>query len=277
MVLATYMAYPFLRGGYDSLAVTLSTMIQIFGGFGLLFVPVGIGWLTHEGWKQRQRKQNLPYKDRSHLFALLSIIVFSVISAILSLVAFAMVGISFGSLTLALFIYVFFKLNSRLRQLKNTDSEDFAPLPFYLIFIPTFIVFFQFILGPSLTSFSRNHAIANSAEMISDIENYHEKYGHYPDSLQAVWKDYYPDVVGVEKFHYAPHGDAYDLFFEQPRFFFDNFGTREFVVYNKLDEHRMMSHTSWIMIFTPQEMQTTQGWYTVQDAPSPHWKYFWFD
>jgi hypothetical protein len=54
-------------------------------------------------------------------------------------------------------------------------------------------------------------------------------------------------------------------------------GTEEFVVYNKQDEHIMLSHTSWILIFTPEQMQTTQGWYEVHDAPSPHWKYFWFD
>ena len=80
---------------------------------------------------------------------------------------------------------------------------------------------------------------------------------------------------GTEK--RALYEDSYNVFFRQPRFFFDNFGTEEFVVYNKQDEHIMLSHTSWILIFTPEEMRKTQGWYEVHDAPSPHWKYFWFD
>ena len=33
--------YPFLPGGYDSLAMPLSTMAQAFGLLGLLLVPVG--------------------------------------------------------------------------------------------------------------------------------------------------------------------------------------------------------------------------------------------
>jgi hypothetical protein len=75
----------------------------------------------------------------------------------------------------------------------------------------------------------------------------------------------------------VPDGQAYHLFFEQPRFLFDNIGTREFVVYNKLDERFMISHASWILLMTPQELETSQGWYAVRDAPSPHWRYFWFD
>jgi len=133
------------------------------------------------------------------------------------------------------------------------------------------------LLVVGIIQLCRNYAIANSAEIINDIEEYHAMHGRYPNSLQAVWKDYYPSVVGIEKFHYAPDGDAYNLFFEQPRFLFDNVGTREFVVYNKLDEHAMISHTAWILILTPEELETAQGWYAVHDAPSPHWKYFWFD
>jgi hypothetical protein len=119
--------------------------------------------------------------------------------------------------------------------------------------------------------------IANSAELINDIEEYRAANGRYPSSLLAVWKDYHPSVVGIEQFHYAPNRDAYNLFFEQPTFLFDNLGTREFVVYNKLDEHVIPSHAHWILVWTPEELEARQGWYTVHDAPSPHWKYFWFD
>jgi hypothetical protein len=116
-----------------------------------------------------------------------------------------------------------------------------------------------------------------STEFIHDIEQYRTVNGRYPNSLLAVWKDYYPSVVGIEKFHYVPDGDTYNLYFEQPRFLLDNIGTREFVVYNKRDKQFMISHTSWILIFSPEQMKANQGWYDVHNAPSPHWKYFWFD
>ena len=28
---------------------------------------------------------------------------------------------------------------------------------------------------------------------------------------------------------------------------------------------------------SPEELERSQGWYAVQEASSPHWKYFWFD
>lgn len=276
-VLTLYMMYPFMAGDYDSLAIGLSTIIQIFSVFGLVLVPVGILWIIHEFSKQNKRKKNLLYKDKTYSFTLVSTIIFSFIAAILTLVALALVGKSLGLIVFILSIYSVSKLIKKLRRLKNTTNETFNSFPFYLVFIPAFIVFFQIAFATPLTNSSRNHAIVNSAELIQDIEEYYAQNGYYPNSLQAVWKDYYPDVVGVEKFQYALYEDSYNVFFEQPRFFFDNFGTREFVVYNKQDEHIMLSHTSWILIFTPEQIQKNQGWYTFHDVPNTHWKYFWFD
>src|SRR5688572_4520990 len=142
-VLTLYMTYPFMAGGYDSLALELSTIIQIFGVFGLLLVPVGVFWLMHEFSKQKKRKQNLPYRDKTHSFALVTTIVFSFIVAILSLVALALVGKSLAVIGFALSIYNVAKLIKRLRQLKNTTNETFNFIPFYLIFIPVFIVLFH--------------------------------------------------------------------------------------------------------------------------------------
>ena len=45
-LLALGIAYPFLTGDYDRLAMPISTMIQVFGLVGLSLVPVGILWLT---------------------------------------------------------------------------------------------------------------------------------------------------------------------------------------------------------------------------------------
>ena len=45
IMLVLCMVYPFLPGGYDRLAVPLSTMAQVFGVVGLALVPVGLLWL----------------------------------------------------------------------------------------------------------------------------------------------------------------------------------------------------------------------------------------
>lgn len=92
-----------------------------------------------------------------------------------------------------------------------------------------------------------------------------------------MWPDYSPSVVGIERYHYAPRGEAYNLAFEQPRFLFDDFGVREFVMYNPRDEQIMPSHASWILIWSPEDLARQQGWFAVHDAAQPHWKQFWFD
>jgi hypothetical protein len=277
IIAVVVMSYPFFPGGYDVLAVPLSTMVQLFGVAGLLIVPIGVAWLVHEVWKWRRRKQNRPYRDRGYHFALASLIVASVLATLVSLFILIGISVSLGILALVLWILTASRLTPKLKILKNAEYDKFNPAPMYLVFIPLAMLFCQLTLAAPITEFSRNRAIANSSEFIGDIEAYHDEYGYYPASLSAMWKDYYPDIVGIEKFHYSQFGESYNLFFEQPRFLIDNVGTREWVVYNPNDEHRMFSHTAWFLLLTPEQLERSQGWYSVHDTSIPHWKYFWFD
>lgn len=256
-------AYPFLPGEYDSLALPLSLIAQVAGIVGLLFVPVGILWFLKP--------------IHAYTLSIVTTIIVLLVAIILSMVALGTVGVSFLLITSTCFGYIAWKLLSRLKFIRHALPEYQSSVPLYLVLIPTIVVFGQILLAGPLTEWSRNRAIANSAEFVQEIEAYHAEYGRYPESLLAQHKDYYPDVVGVEKYHYSAQGNAYNLFFEQPKFFFDRFGTREWVVYNPRDEHRMYSHTAWHMLLTSEEQERGQGWYESGDTGKPHWKYFWFD
>jgi hypothetical protein len=271
------MFYPFLPGKYDGLAVPLSTMAQLFGAAGLLLVPIGVLWLVYEVRKRAQKNRNLPNTGRGYYFAMVSLIAASFVVIAGSFVILVVIGVSFGVLAFALGFYAMSRLIPRLKLLKKAEAENINPAPFYIVFIPLAILLLQITLAGPATEFSRNYAITKSAELINEIEKHHARYGRYPSSLLAVNKDYHPSVVGIEQFHYAPNGDAYNLFFEQPTFLFDDLGTREFVMYNKLDEHIMLSHAAWLLVWSPEELAARQGWYAAHDASSPHWKYFWFD
>ena len=271
------MLYPFFPGSYDKLAEGLSTIAQVFGVIGLLLVPAGVLWLAHELRRGARIKRNLPSKDWRFGFALASLIAGSFVAIVLSLFAALSVGLSFGVLTFVLWVYSVFRLIHGLRLLKNAGAENINPTPFYLIFLPIATLILQLTFAAPAIEFSRNHAIMNSAEIINEIEKHHTAQGHYPDSLLALNIDFQPSVVGIPQYHYAQNGDAYNLFFQQPRFLFPEFGAREIVMYNKLDEHIMPSHAYWILIWTPEELEAQQGWYAVHDAASAHWKYFWFD
>ena len=271
------MVYPFLPGSYDAMAFSLSTIAQLLATVGLLLVPLGVVWLVYELRKRVRIDQNRQLKNRGYSFAMVSLVVSSILIILISLFATFGIGISFGVLTFVLWLYVISRLIPGLKLMKKAETENINPAPLYLIFIPIILLLFQLLLAAPLTEFSRDRAIAESNEFIMDIEAYHDEYGHYPVSLVAMWKDYYPDVVGVEKYHYLPYGESYNLSFEQPRFLLDNIGTREWVVYNPEDEQRMYSHTSWFLLLAPEELERSQGWYAMHDAGSPHWKYFWFD
>lgn len=272
LVVCTF--YPVLPGGYDPLAVSLSAMAQTLGMVGLLVTPVGIAWLVSELQKRARLKRNLA--ERRYYFALASIVIASIVAVAALFVALINGGLAFAVLTLVVFCYIGSRLIPKLKLLKKSEAEDFNPAPLYLVFIPVIVLGFQLILAPRATNVSKNRAIAQSAELIGDIEAYHAAYGRYPSSLLALHKDYKPSVVGIEQFHYAPNGRAYNLFFEQPTFVTD-FGIREIVMYNRLDEHVMVSHAAWILAGAPEELEARQGWHSSHDASIPHWKSFLFD
>lgn len=271
------LVYPYLPGEYDHLAIPLSTMAQVLGWLGLLLVPVGGLWLAYEFHIQARRRQNLPVTARNLYFGIVSLILGALVAVAVAVVAFATSGPSLALLTLAVWLVGLSRLIPKLRVLKNVEQTNFNPTPLYLVLLPLVACLSQFMLAAPITAMSRTQAMTMSAEFIHAIEAYRAANGRYPLSLQAVWKDYSPGVVGVEQFHYAPNATSYNLFFEQPRFLFEDFGVREFVVYNPQDEQMMISHASWILLLPPEELVTTQGWYAVHNAPVPYWKYFWFD
>ncbi|MDR2497249.1 MAG: hypothetical protein LBD21_09010 [Tannerellaceae bacterium] len=260
-LLALGMAYPFLSGRFDRLALPISIMIQVFGIAGLSLVPVGVLWLAMPKLR--------------FVFAITTVIVSSFVALVMALFAALSVGYSFGILTLLLWLFVVSLLIPQIKSLKERTGQRANWQAFYLICLPIFTLSIQLALAKHLREFSRNRAIENASTFISDIENYHAQQGHYPLSLQAQNKDYDPAVGGSEKYMYAPHKNAYNLSFEQPRFLLDDFGAREWVVYNPLDENASYSHTHWRL--NTNQPEIGQGWYASESTGHKHWKYFLFD
>jgi hypothetical protein len=272
LLIAVCIVYPFLPGGYDSLAMPLSTLAQGFGVLSVLLVPVGALWLIAE-----LRQRGRPVKGRGFVFAVITAIIGTVIAAVLILAGLGTVGPSLALVLLGVWLYGLSRFIPLLRAMRQSERDRFNPAALYLVMIPVGVFMFQIAAAGPLTAASRARAIASSAEMIAEIEAYREAQGRYPHSLLGVWKDYYPRVVGVERYYYRPERDAYNLYFEQPRFLLDKVGTREFVVYNPRDEHFMVSHPSFMLRLTPAQFESNPGWYDVHDVETDHWRYFWFD
>jgi len=276
VVIVACMFLPFLPGGYDALAVTLSTMSQLFGITGLLLVPLGAIWLTYEFTLRAPNAGTWRGKDIGFWCALASIGAATVVALIVSFGAFINIGPSLGLGMIALWAYCAVRFAGKLKAMAIAEVRTFNPAPLYLVVVPIVAAAFKFTLVAPAVEFSRSRAIRNSARLIADVEHYRAANGRYPVSLLSVWEDYRPGIIGIEAYRYEPSGDGYNLFFEQ---FSDRFGTREFVMYNPRDQHAMTSHKMDRLQLSPQELvlEQTRGHYAVHDASQPHWKYFWFD
>jgi hypothetical protein len=255
------MIYPFLPGDYDSLAVPLSTMIQAFGIIGLLPAIIVVLWTL--------------FLKKYHKVKMIALYVSMFIILIIAIGIFISSSKLFAILIIIIFCSVLFQLKKRF--LETSEQNRSRLLPVYIICLPFAIVSIQLMIAKPLTQWTRKMAITNANELITHLESFRAKFGHYPNSLQAMYKDYFPNVAGIEKYYYLPYDSSYNLSFEQPRFILDEIGTKEWIVYNPKDEHRVYSHTSWFLLLSPEELERSQGWFASGSTAYPHWKYFLFD
>ncbi len=257
---------PFLPGRYDSLAVPLSLMAQLFGRVGLLLVPIGVLWAASDYLGRSARKR--------YVLAITTLIVSSIVWSILALGALVE-SVTLGVGILAAGIFIAVRVIRRLREWSGTAATPGA-IPLYLVTIPVAVALTQFALGSPMTEFSRNRAIRNSGPLIADIERYRVANGRYPRSLVSVHRDYKPSVIGIKEYRYEPSGEAYNVLFEQLTF---QLGTIEIVIYNPSDQQRMTSHALDVLQLTLEQLalDQTRGHYAVRHSRYAHWKYFWFD
>lgn len=256
---------PFLPGSYDGLAVALSEMAHMFGILGLLLVPIGLLWIAADRSKRLDQKR--------HLFPLLALIASTLVWAGFWFAAVVQSGLVLGFVVVAVWVCVLRKAWSNFRQ---RLPDRVSAVPFYLVAVPIVVALLQWAFVERAIESSRNRAIQNSAPLLAAIEEYRARNGKYPTSLLAELPDYGPHVIGIREYRYEPHGEGYNLVFEQFNY---RFGTREFVVYNPRDEHVMTAHASDILELTPEQLvvERTRGHHARHDLPQPHWKLFWFD
>lgn len=259
--LAALVVYPYLPGRFDPLAQPLSLALQaaaVFASIGL--APVGIVSLL---------------KVRGTMAALAAR--FAVGATVgTGLVAVVVAAVTGGLLLAGLVLALAIALRvARVRRGGAGGRETPTPVP---ILGPALVVLAaQLVVAGPMTDAARRRAVASAAPLIAELARHHERHGHYPPSLEAVWPDYATGVVAVPQYRYALSGASYSLGFEQPRFLLDDVGVREFVVYSPTGEAAMISHASWRLLLSPAEQRQTPGWHAVRNGPRPGWQIFLFD
>ena len=129
----------------------------------------------------------------------------------------------------------------------------------YLIWIIPLILFISTnFLSPILRNVSRNIAIQNAKSLIQNIENYKDKNGNYPSSLDSA-KIQTPNswIIGIPEYYYKRLDDFYNLSFTQNVNLSFNF---EVVVYDKNNMH----------IATGELKE-------LYETGKDHWKYYIYD
>ena len=267
--------YPFFPGKFDTSGIVFSTFIQIYSGIGLITVVPAVFWTYFS--IRVNRKDHSSNRLIRNLWTSIKVY-FSITILVLALDALIIQFIS-RLACIILFIWIIYFSFLIWRKISNRNQTQTTSnyLPISLAFLPVSLLLFQLIFSKPITDWSRARVIQNSSELIEQIESYRTTYGSYPLTLNSINKDFETGVNSIEKYNYTYDVTTYNLYFEQSRFFFDKFGTREFVVYNPNDNHLMMSHAVWHMLPNEHSARINQGWYATNDTGIKHWKSFLFD
>lgn len=269
-VLAASVCYPWLPGAHDPLAASLSSLAQVLGVAGLLFVPVGVWWRRTQGRHEPAHGEG-PRRTRLLVIGTLRGVGL-LVCAVLALVAFASSGLALALAVLPAAAWAW-----RAAGRIATNGPAGRRRAGALIVVPILVLVLQQAPAWPLTLASRNRAIAHARVLIDEIERFHSAHGGYPASLAAVWPDYRTGVVGIAQYHYVVHDTGFTLYFEQPLPLFGPLGTREFVAYHPRGAQLVLSHASWHLTRPPATSTDRQGWYAARDTLHAGWRRFLFD
>ena len=253
-ILCLVMVLPYLPGRFDASAATFSFVVQVSSYVSLLMVPVGLAWMVS--------------RRRSRLWHGLALALAGLVAFVITIAAVAVNQLAIGVL---LGVGAIILLRSAYRR-SQVDPEHVGhkrnPIPFSLVCVPLVLVAFRATVLPRAAGWSRDRAIRHSATLIGEIESFRQRRGHYPVSLQSQNPDFPTGVVGIERFHYEPNGEAYNVFFVRPHIALD---AQEAVVFNPRGEHRFTSHALDILQYDGEQLDLRRGDRRRTRLAHAHW------
>lgn len=265
------MFYPFLSGSYDELAITLSSMSQVFCIAGCLLIPLGFAWLW---FGKNFAAASSAYERRLRWLVITTLLTLALVVVCVSLGALLNYNLAFGIIFLTICFLLLSLVFDRIRLNISLPKPIIRALPLYLILLPVIALSARMIFFNNAVNFSRHLAIKNSLPLITAIEEHYKSFGKYPVSLQALHTDILPQVKGIRQYHYEPNGKAYNLYFKQ---FSDEPDVEEIVMYNKLDEHAFAAHALDILEYSGDEVALRRGDRHKYKLPFEHWVYIKFE
>ena len=260
VLLVSAMLLPFLPGRYDPLAWTLAASATGLSFGGLLLVPIGIAWLATS--------------VRGYGPAKAALVVGTLVAAGAALITAASGSIAAAAVVLATSVAWLIHLRRRVALAQASGATIARSVPMAVIVVPLVSIAARMTLIEFASAWSRDRAIANSAEIIRDIERFRERTAAYPVAVNSLWPDYHPGVIGIERYRYESNGEAYNLYFENPS---SDFATREIVMYNPRGEADFSSHAFDLLQLSPEQIRQQRGYFAFQALAQANWRRFLFD
>lgn len=259
-ILCAAMLLPYLPGPFDASAATLSFLTRVASYASLLLSPVGLAWMIN------RRQSRLWHRIALVLAGLIAFVTAVSAVAVNQLTIGVIIGIGGAALS--------WRAYSRMQaDLVRVDGGRNS-LPFRLALLPILLVTFEATVLPRAAEWSRDRAIEHSATLMTEIESFRQRRGHYPVSLQSLNRDVPTGVVGIERFHYEPNGEAYNLFFVRPHIELD---AEEVVMFNPRDEHRFTSHELDLLQYDGDHLDLRRGDRRRTPLRQAHWISILFD
>jgi hypothetical protein len=259
-ILCLVMVLPYLPGRLDVSAATFSFLIQIASYVSLLMVPVGLAWIVS--------------RRRFKLWQRLALVLFGLVAFVITVTAVSVNQLSIGVVLGVGAIFLLWMAYRRTWVDVETVGKERTTIPFCLVCVPLVLVTFRVMVLSRAADWSRDRAIQHSSTLIDEVESFRQRCGHYPVSLQSLNRDVPTGIIGIERFHYEPNGEAYNLFFVRPHFALD---AKEVVMFNPRDEHRFASHELDILQYDGEQLDVRRGDRRRTRLTHPHWVSFLFD
>jgi hypothetical protein len=247
-IVCLVMVLPYLPGRFDASAATFSFVVRVGSYVSLLMVPVGLAWMVS--------------RRRSRLWHRLALVLAGLVAFVMTISAVSVNQLALGVMLGVVAVILLRTLFQR------------SPIPFSLVCVPLILVMFQGTVLPRAAGWSRDRAIQHSAALIQEVESFRQRRGHYPVSLRSLNRDFPTGVAGIDRFHYEPHGEAYNLFFVRPHLELD---AQEVVMFNPRDEQRFTSHELDILQYDGEQLDLRRGDRRRTRLAQPHWISMLFD
>ncbi len=246
--------------------------------FGLLLMLTGFILAKCQIKKWKDNNENIPDKGASLILAASATSCITFASLFPALFAFVGVGIIPGILTLVILSIGLIWAIKRIRKLKNDNERKFNRIPLYFITIPLIAFLTLFFLVRPASSFSRNYAIKQSGELISAIENFKDKTGQYPQSIEDLYsgsgmKMPKPSIMGIGDFRYHKVNEHYSLSFSQ---WLDLGSLEEIVLYDKNDLKNSLTGELAKYSYSF-DLHRVKGAFASHDTRYNNWRYYHVD